>query len=101
MKKIFVLLILILTALCNSYGQSRQDSKSYKKPSLSTDKPVEALFGTNKVDKKPLNVLFIAVDDLRPEMGCYGNTILKTPNMDKLASTGTIFDRPRSPKCSL
>ena len=34
--------------------------------------------GTTKVDKKPLNVLFIAVDDLRPEMGCYGNNILKT-----------------------
>lgn len=93
MKKIFFLLILILTAPCNSYGQSSQDTKSYKNQSLSVHKPVEALFATPKVDKKPLNVLFIAVDDLRPEMACYGNTILKTPNMDKLASTGTIFDR--------
>lgn len=42
---------------------------------------------------KRMNVLFIAVDDLRPEMGCYGNGPVKTPNIDKLASTGTVFNR--------
>ena len=39
------------------------------------------------------NVLFIAVDDLRPEMGCYGNTAVKTPNLDRLAARGTVFTR--------
>jgi choline-sulfatase len=39
------------------------------------------------------NVLFIAVDDLRPEMGCYGNNIVKTPNLDRLAARGTIFTK--------
>jgi arylsulfatase A-like enzyme len=39
------------------------------------------------------NVLFIAVDDLRPEMGCYGNAIVKTPHMDRLAARGTVFCR--------
>ena len=38
------------------------------------------------------NVLFIAVDDMRPELGCYGNKIIKTPNMDRLAARGTIFN---------
>ena len=38
------------------------------------------------------NVLFIAVDDMRPELGCYGNQIIKTPNMDRLAARG-IFNR--------
>ena len=39
------------------------------------------------------NVLFIAVDDLRPELGCYGADYAQTPNMDKFASTGLLFDR--------
>ena len=38
------------------------------------------------------NVLFIAVDDLRPELGCYGNKIVKTPNIDRLASRGIVFN---------
>ncbi|MEI6712146.1 MAG: sulfatase [Verrucomicrobiota bacterium] len=38
------------------------------------------------------NVLFIAVDDLRPEMGCYGNSIVKTPNLDRLAARGLVFN---------
>ena len=37
------------------------------------------------------NVLFIAVDDLKPMMGCYGDSLIKTPNLDKLAQTGVIF----------
>jgi iduronate 2-sulfatase len=42
-------------------------------------------------EKKQPNVLFIAVDDLRPELGCFGNTQILSPNIDKLAAGGTIF----------
>jgi len=42
---------------------------------------------------KKYNVLFISSDDLRPELGAYGNLIIKTPNIDKLAARATRFDR--------
>ena len=37
------------------------------------------------------NILFIAIDDLKPILGCYGNTQIKTPNIDRLAKMGTVF----------
>ena len=39
------------------------------------------------------NVLFIGVDDLRPEMHCYGFDKMVTPNLDRLAERGVKFDR--------
>jgi arylsulfatase A-like enzyme len=42
---------------------------------------------------RPPNVLFICVDDLRPQLGCYGNAQMKTPNIDRLAGRSTIFQR--------
>ena len=39
------------------------------------------------------NVLFIAVDDLRPELNCYGASQIKSPNIDRLASRSTVFNR--------
>ena len=45
-----------------------------------------------KMDNKP-NILFIAVDDLKPILGCYGNTLVKTPNIDKLAKISTVFNK--------
>ena len=39
------------------------------------------------------NILFIAVDDLRPELGCYGGKEVKSPHIDKLAEQGTVFNR--------
>ena len=39
------------------------------------------------------NVLFLVSDDLRPELGCYGNTIIQSPNIDRLAKRGMVFER--------
>ena len=41
--------------------------------------------------KKQPNVLFIAIDDMKPLIGCYGDTFAITPNIDSIAKKGTVF----------
>ena len=47
------------------------------------------------------NVLFFIVDDLRPLLGCYGHSEMHTPNIDRLAQRGTLFNRAycQNPLC--
>lgn len=68
-KLLAVLLILACMSSCKSNGQ--QENEAVKKP----------------------NILFIAIDDLRPELGCYGSDVAITPNLDRLASDGMRFNR--------
>jgi len=42
-------------------------------------------------DRKRLNVLFVTADDLGLQLGCYGERLIETPNMDKLAARGVQF----------
>ena len=44
----------------------------------------------NRIPARP-NVLFLAVDDLKPMLGCYGDPLIKTPNIDRVASRGMMF----------
>ncbi|MDH3442788.1 MAG: sulfatase-like hydrolase/transferase, partial [Deltaproteobacteria bacterium] len=45
------------------------------------------------MDKRP-NFLFIITDQHRADhLGCYGNLVVRTPNIDGLAARGTRFDR--------
>jgi len=39
------------------------------------------------------NILFIMVDDLRPELGVYGKVHIKSPHIDRLGATGSLFTR--------
>ncbi len=43
--------------------------------------------------KAPPNVLFICIDDLRPDLKCYGNTEIHSPNLDALAAESSLFTR--------
>lgn len=43
-------------------------------------------------ESSKLNVLFIAVDDLRPQLGCYGFPDIQTPNIDRMAERGIVFN---------
>lgn len=43
--------------------------------------------------KNNYNVLFIISDDLRPQLGCYGETHMVTPHIDRLASQGMLCER--------
>ncbi len=44
-------------------------------------------------DARPLNILFIVSDDLGNQQGTYGNRVVRTPNIDRLATAGVRFDR--------
>ena len=38
------------------------------------------------------NILHLMSDDMRPQLGAYGHTFMRTPHLDKLAKTGLQFD---------
>lgn len=65
---VFSIIIMIFTACSSNKKQSDQ----------------------NKIQP---NILFIPVDDLRPELGAYGDEFIKTPNIDRLAKAGVTFTR--------
>jgi len=52
------------------------------------------LVGCNSFKNEiPKNILFIAIDDLRPELKCYGKDYVYSPNIDRLAENGAVFQR--------
>jgi iduronate 2-sulfatase len=53
---------------------------------------VTVVSSATAAERRP-NVLFIAVDDLRPETTASGSALIKTPHIDRIAARGTTFDR--------
>jgi iduronate 2-sulfatase len=49
------------------------------------------LFSCSEEKHAPPNILFISIDDLKPTLGCYGDPHVISPNIDALASKGTLF----------
>ena len=54
------------------------------------------LFGQDKstqpVDEDRPNILWLSTEDIGPQLGCYGDPVAKTPNLDALAGRGMLFD---------
>ena len=74
----------------------KQNNLLAKAVILSFAYAVFSCLGPNKPgenEQQHPNVLFIAIDDLRTELGCYGNEQIKSPNIDRLASEGIVFNR--------
>ncbi len=59
------------------------------------------LSGFSRAENDSPNVLLICVDDLRPELNCYGVDYIHSPNIDRLAATGRLFRRHyvQAPTC--
>ncbi|HQA38862.1 MAG TPA: sulfatase-like hydrolase/transferase, partial [Kiritimatiellia bacterium] len=52
-----------------------------------------ALSGMAAPPARRPNILLICVDDLKPLLGCYGAPAVQTPNIDRLAARGLLFER--------
>jgi arylsulfatase A-like enzyme len=58
---------------------------------LSCSSPKKNFVSSSNLQHNKLNVLFIIADDLNCDIGVYGNKVVKTPNIDRLAENGTLF----------
>lgn len=66
-------------------------------PSCATDSPLQQPIAKNRP-----NILWLISEDTSPDLACYGNPLVKTPNLDKLAADGALFTNAftTSPVCS-
>jgi len=54
---------------------------------------VQVALGVQKGDGQSPDIIMIAIDDLRPMLGCYGAEKIQSPNIDSLAKGGVVFER--------
>ena len=96
---VFGLLLLVLAQL--SYVRVYSPSREEATTQLGTAKPAVVPVQTAQPQRLPapasqpparLNVLLILIDDLRPVLGCYGDTLASTPNIDGLSREAVRFE---------
>jgi len=79
------------TLLVRTIGSLFAIAGGQKKSAATTLPQDETRLGTDSTKRK--NILFIAVDDLRPNLGCYGDPHAVSPHIDRLAGLGMQFNR--------
>ena len=62
-------------------------------PGLALSSSAASTTPAAEISSKNYNVLLICVDDLRPQLGCFGHEEMISPNIDRLAEEGTRFAR--------
>jgi arylsulfatase A-like enzyme len=80
LKLLTILGAVLLVALCGGLPAATDDGKSAR--GASPDRP---------------NVLWIFVEDMCPWLGCYGETLIETPHLDRLAAEGAVFKNCYAP----
>lgn len=54
---------------------------------------IQLAVGFQLVSGKHPDIVMIAIDDLRPMLGCYGDQRIQSPNIDSIAKSGVVFER--------
>lgn len=64
--------------------------------------PIVIFLAIHPLWAKPINIVWIVIEDASPHIGCYGETAIQTPNLDKMAEDGIRFSRAfvTAPVCS-
>lgn len=95
MKKQQKLISLIIYVLVSGFGYQVQGGIGFTSATAETRNPL------TENRNKP-NILWICVEDINPLLGCYGTKANSTPNIDRLAQEGVLFEKAfaASPVCS-
>lgn len=85
-----------LLAGCTT-GTTTTTTKATPRQHRRTKRPL-----TRKSASRPPNILWLISEDTSPDMGCYGNSLIRTPNIDRLAAGGAMFTNAfvTAPVCS-
>ena len=82
-----------LPVLRKSTGRLTAESLGLRPTILPARDRLRSAVVGHAVRRRKMNVLFIAVDDLRPQLACYGQKQIISPNIDRLAGRGLVFER--------
>jgi iduronate 2-sulfatase len=91
----FVEFRITLSGIISRFHEYRQENAMYRLclcllVMVACGQAASSSFGA---DSPKLNVLLLMSDDLRPDLGCYGHPLVKSPNTDALAAAGVRFER--------